>query len=82
MEFIRSYSFGYSATSGSYSSAGSADRQEQANSEGFVKGHYSYLNNEGNEIRVEYIAGRFFPKFLYVCYENSFTGIIYHQSKG
>jgi len=53
----KSYSFGYSANSGSYSSAGSVDRQEQANSEGFVKGHYSYLNNEGNEIRVEYIAG-------------------------
>ena len=81
MECIRSYSFGYSATSGSYSSAGSADRQEQANSEGFVKGHYSYLNNEGNKIRVEYIAGRFFSKFVHVCYENSFTGITYLSSK-
>jgi len=46
----RSYNFAYSNGVG-------ASREEVSNSEGYVKGSYSYLNGEGNEIRVEYVAG-------------------------
>ena len=50
----RSYSFNY----GTYSGGGGANREEVSNSEGYVKGSYSYVNGEGNQIRVEYVAGR------------------------
>jgi len=46
----RSYTFGYSNGLG-------ANREEVSNSEGYVKGSYSYLNGEGNQIKVEYVAG-------------------------
>ena len=44
-----SYSFGYSDVSGT--------RKEESDSEGNVRGSYSYINAEGNEIIVKYIAG-------------------------
>ena len=47
----RSYAFGYSGGVGD-------QREEEANSEGYVRGSYSYLNNEGNQIKVEYVAGK------------------------
>lgn len=44
-----SYNFGYSGEAGS--------REEAADPQGVVTGHYSYLSPEGNEILVRYHAG-------------------------
>ena len=51
----RSYSFSFSEDRGIPGWISS--RQEEADSDGQVKGRYSYVNDDGNEIAVQYSAG-------------------------
>ena len=51
----RSYSFSYAEDRGI--PGWISRRQEQADSNGQVKGRYSYVNDDGNEIAVQYSAG-------------------------
>ena len=51
----RSYSFSYAEDRGI--PGWISRRQEEADSNGKVKGRYSYVNDDGNEIAVQYSAG-------------------------
>ena len=51
----RSYSFSYAEDRGI--PGWISKRQEEADANGRVKGRYSYVNDDGNEIAVQYLAG-------------------------
>ena len=51
----RSYSFKYSEDHGI--PGWISNREEEADADGTIKGRYSYVNDDGNEIAVQYTAG-------------------------